>query len=381
MYVWTGIGREEYIDRSLGQVATLFCPGCDSSVANRFVAAHQTRRWCSPGDAGSDTCRPLSSPRVVRRVVIHTLAVRSAETWISAASQGPPADLNRYAGAHYVVDRNGTITQLVRENDVAFHAGDRFINRDSIGIEHADVCNDPEPYTTHLYERSAQLVRDIAGRHGFRLLVYSIHTMDRNIATIIGHDHIGGHSDPGPYWDWEYYSNLLYWDGRSMMDRPIRLVTMTSQRPNAPSEWQVRRRRSIPNTHCANRNDPYGASFWRAQPSATGASVEFSLIVNDPGLYKVSLWWPNVASANSAVPVDAEVLCLASPCLDAFSQTATINQRSRSGRWNDVGASFTVTTPPVEVRVRIRRNTATRGWILADAVRVLKIGSVGTWIT
>jgi len=347
----------------------------DSPLADRFVLAHHSR-WCSPGQASSATCRPLTSPRTINRIVIHTLAVpstsrRSGVDAVVSAWQRS----GRTASAHYLIDRDGTTIQMVREGDVAFHVGNPSSNRDSIGIEHADICNDPVPYTTQLYERSAALVRDIAGRHRFSLRVFGIDTSNVNNATVVGHIGVGAHGDPGPYWDWEYYSLLLAWDGGTARDRPIRLATMAAQQATAPAGWHVRQRRNIPNSRCAGRNDPYGARYWRVQPNATGVAAEFSLIVDEPGIYKVSLWWPNVSGANPAVPVDLEVSCLASPCTDAFSETVTVNQQPNFGRWNDIGSGFTVRNPPVELRVRIRRDSTQRGWILADAVRVLKIGT------
>lgn len=56
---------------------------------------------------------------------------------------------------------------MVSEDNAPFHTPGA--NQDSIGIEHPDVCNDPAPLTTHVYERSAALVRDIAVRHGFAI--------------------------------------------------------------------------------------------------------------------------------------------------------------------------------------------------------------------
>jgi hypothetical protein len=53
-----------------------------------------------------------------------------------------------------------------------------------------------------------------------------------------------------------------------------------------------------------------------------------------------------------------------------------MNQRPNYGRWNDTGVNLTVTNPPVEVRVRICADSNEPGWILADALRILKIGSV-----
>lgn len=335
----------------------------DSPVANRFVSAHPTR-YCTPGQTGSATCQTLSTPRPIRRVVIHALAVPSTvqRSGVEAVVAGWQ-NAGRLASAHYLVDRDGTITQMVREADVAFHTPGN--NRDSIGIEHADVCNDPAPLTTQLYGRSAALVRDLATRHGFAI----------NNSTVAGHSQVNpNHGDPGPYWDWEYFFLLLSWAGIAASSRPIRLVTAAAERPATPTGWQVQLRRAIANNHCANQRDPWGATYWRAQPSATGTPAELSLVVDETGTYKVSLWWPDVAGANSAVPVDIEVACLASPCTGISAQTVTVNQHPNAGRWNDV-AVVSVTQTPAELKVRWSRNSTQSGWVLVDAVRLLKIAS------
>jgi hypothetical protein len=290
---------------------------------------------------------------------VPSTAHRSGVEAVIAGWQNP----GRQASAHYLVDRDGTITQMVREADVAFHTPGN--NVDSIGIEHADVCNDPAPLTTRLYERSAALVRDLATRHGFAI----------NNTTVAGHSQVNAnHGDPGPYWDWEYFFLLLAWAGIAAASRPIRLVTAAATRPAAPAGWQVRRRRVIPNDHCGSRRDPWGATYWRAQPSATGAVAELSMVVEEACTYKVSLWWPDVAGANPAVPVDIEVACLTSPCSGVSTQSVTVNQRPNAGRWNDVTV-VSVTQTPAEVKVRWRRNSTQSGWIVVDGMRLLKIGS------
>jgi hypothetical protein len=205
----------EVLTRDIREYQVAPLPAVDSPVANRFIQAHHTR-WCIPGNPGSATCRPLTSPRVINRIVIHTIAVpsrpnRSGVESVVLAWQRPKNPWG--ASAHYLVDRDGVITQMVRENNVAFHGLNA--NPDSIGIEHADVCNDPSPYTEMLYEKSAELVRDIASRRGIAI----------NNNTVFGHDdaRIGNHGDPGPYWDWQYYFLLLAWDGNAS-NRPIRQV-------------------------------------------------------------------------------------------------------------------------------------------------------------
>src|SRR5262249_46214711 len=140
--------------------------------------------------------------------------------------QNPPSP-HHIASSHYLVDRNGDVTQVVREANVAIHAVAN--NLDSIGIEHADVCNKPDPYTTQLYESSAALVRDIARRIVFPLRVYGIDTKSSADATVVAHSVVNPalRDDPGPYWDWEYYAMLLRWNGNDQRTHPLRYVVTT----------------------------------------------------------------------------------------------------------------------------------------------------------
>lgn len=49
----------------------------------------------------------------------------------------------REASAHYQVEKDGTIGQLVHDSDTAWHAGNLTANRESIGIEHANISGAP----------------------------------------------------------------------------------------------------------------------------------------------------------------------------------------------------------------------------------------------
>ena len=378
----------ERLGLSLGQHP----PAPDSPVANVFVEAHPSR-WCVPGSPGSATCRPLAAPRPIRRVVIHTLtsAPRGSCDRFDSVSDIVRQWQNRgEASSHYLVDRNGGITQMVREANVAFHA--TLANPDSIGIEHADICSTPDPYTTQLYERSAALVRDIAARNGFPIRLFGIDTNNPRDATVIAHQVLDpvNRDDPGPYWDWEYYALLLRWDGRTPGARPVRLVgtapsvalapISVAPVPVAPAGWQIRSRvqvrrevrTCIPNGFCANRNHSYSDYYWRAVPNTAGDDIVFHFSLNQPGLYKVSLWWPNVENANSETQVRVEVRKAGGPAM----ANAVVNQTRGFGQWNDIGQPFTFTVPysAAQGSVQIHRASRRAGWILADAVRILKVG-------
>jgi hypothetical protein len=49
--------------------------------------------------------------------------------------------------AHYIISSDGRITQMVREQDNAWHSGNPEFNRHSIGIEHEAISSQPASHT------------------------------------------------------------------------------------------------------------------------------------------------------------------------------------------------------------------------------------------
>ncbi|MFF9176578.1 N-acetylmuramoyl-L-alanine amidase [Streptomyces sp. NPDC014793] len=105
------------------------------------------------------------------------------------------------AAAHYIVRRDGRVTQLIRELDVAFHAGNREYNERSVGIEHEGFVEDASSFTDAMYAASARLTAAICARYG----------IPRDREHVIGHVQVPGtdHTDPGPHWDWKRYMGLV----------------------------------------------------------------------------------------------------------------------------------------------------------------------------
>lgn len=105
------------------------------------------------------------------------------------------------AAAHYVVRKDGHIAQMIRELDVAFHAGNKSYNERSIGIEHEGFVDKKSSFTDAMYESSARLTAGICERYDI--------PVDRE--HIIGHVEVPGtdHTDPGPHWDWDRYLKLV----------------------------------------------------------------------------------------------------------------------------------------------------------------------------
>src|SRR5438309_2792549 len=129
---------------------------------------------------------------------------------------------NYAASAHYVVGYDGAITQMVREHDIAWHAGNWDYNTRAIGIEHAGFAYTPGLYTTAEYNASAALAASICSRYGV--------PMDRT--HVIGHYQVpdpnnpglfGGSdhpTDPGPYWDWTYHMATAQADANALPSPP-----------------------------------------------------------------------------------------------------------------------------------------------------------------
>jgi len=105
------------------------------------------------------------------------------------------------AATHYIVRQDGRVTQMIRELDVAFHAGNRDFNERSVGIEHEGFVDRPKDFTDAMYEASARLTARICARYDI--------PVDRK--HIIGHVEVPGtdHTDPGPHWDWKRYIPLV----------------------------------------------------------------------------------------------------------------------------------------------------------------------------
>jgi hypothetical protein len=161
------------------------CGDCDYSGAVDFISASGAN-YSDYSRSGSD----------ISYVVIHT--VQGSYSGCISWFQNPDAE----ASAHYVVrSSDGQVTQMVREEDVAWHAGNWDYNLVSVGIEHEGYVDDASWYTDAMYRGSAALVSDIISR---------THVVaDRS--HILAHSEVPGatHTDPGSNWDWDYYMSLL----------------------------------------------------------------------------------------------------------------------------------------------------------------------------
>ncbi|WP_335971055.1 N-acetylmuramoyl-L-alanine amidase [Streptomyces sp. CA2R106] len=181
-------------------------PECPSGLTCNYVPAAYAQT--DPSDKSKygsyDLANRPADGNTIKYIVIH-----DTEGSYSSAL-GIFQDPNQYATPHYIVrSSDGLVTQVVQTKNVAWHAGNYYVNAHSIGIEHEGIAiSGASWYSESLYESSAALVRYLANRFGVPL--------DRQ--HILGHDDVPSpqtaqltsmHWDPGPYWNWSHYLDLL----------------------------------------------------------------------------------------------------------------------------------------------------------------------------
>ncbi len=151
------------------------------------------------------------SGTAVSAITIHTIQ----GTYAGAISWAQ--NCNSSVSYHYVVrSSDGQITQMVLEEDKAWHVGSE--NPYTIGYEHEGYVNDPSWYTDAMYEASADLSRDIINS-GYGIpsvrTYYGASSSSTNVigacTRIKGHQHYPNqtHTDPGINWNWEKYYRLI----------------------------------------------------------------------------------------------------------------------------------------------------------------------------
>lgn len=174
---------------------------CPSTVACEWIPAAYAE--FGEGDYGNHDKADRPTSQSVDYIIIHDTE-GSWDTTLRLV-QDP-----KYVSWNYTLrSSDGHIAQHVATKDVGWHAGNWYINSKSVGLEHEGFLAAPDAwYTEAMYRTSARLVGYLARKYDIPL--------DRQ--HILGHDNVPGtttatipgmHTDPGPYWDWAHYFQLL----------------------------------------------------------------------------------------------------------------------------------------------------------------------------
>lgn len=113
---------------------------------------------------------------------------------------------------HYVVDTDGTVYQCLNEANIAFQNGNFWYNQRTIGIEHVGVdATGYQWYNAAQYLGSAKLVAYLLTKYGIPLDHEHVMSHGTTPSPTLGTS--PNHVDPGPYWLWDYYLNLINQQG------------------------------------------------------------------------------------------------------------------------------------------------------------------------
>ncbi|MDU6251072.1 MAG: N-acetylmuramoyl-L-alanine amidase [Cutibacterium avidum] len=149
-----------------------------------------------------DLARRPSAPSLTR-IVIHD----TEETYDNTIKL---VEKPNYLAWNYTLRSfDGHVAQHLDPKDIGWHSGNWYYNMHALGLEHEGKALEGESwYTDAMYRSSAALVRYLCDKYGIPL------TRGR----VIGHDEVPGidtehikgmHWDPGAFWNWARYFELL----------------------------------------------------------------------------------------------------------------------------------------------------------------------------
>lgn len=284
-----------------------------------------------------------SRPPTIDRIVVHV----TQGSWSSAINWFK--DGRAFVSAHYTIrSSDGFIGQSVREDDIGYHCRDW--NYRSIGIEHEGYVSDRSWFTDAMYRSSAKLSAYLCKKYNIPI--------DRT--HVVGHNEVPGndHTDPGNYWDWTRYINLVKeYAGTASAPRPNTYSQVvdnrTAGRFRVSSRW-------VTSTYSAQR---YGSNYRvLKKPSRTAGNAKFKIKVPSAGRYVVQARWPAVDGYNTATTF--------------MIRTANgwvrrqVDQSKNGGRWVSLGAHNLAAGDGWWVQISSK--SPRQGYIIADAVRIVK---------
>lgn len=274
----------------------------------------------------------------INKIVIHV----TQGSWSSAINYFQ--DPNAYVSAHYTIrSSDGKIGQSVREEDIAYHAGNWDYNTHSIGIEHEGYVSTSSYFTDAMYRSSAKLSAHLCKKYRIPI--------DRN--HIIGHSEVPGadHTDPGKYWDWTRYMRLV----RYFAGIYVQVVdNATSGRFKASSRW-------ISSSFSPQR---YGKNYRvLKKPLSFNDNARFKIKTPSKGSYRVWARWPADAGYNNRTRFFVKTT--------SGWKGKVVNQRQNGGKWVLLG-TYTLSHAD-SYRVQISSKSSGTGFIIADAIRIVRV--------
>ncbi len=168
--------------------------------------------WTPAGGKHYSAANRPNKDLFIQYIVIHDTEEDYASTVRSFTNPGG------CCSAHYIVDGATedagiypSVTQMVHNKDIAYHAGAWWFNQHTIGIEDVGFADTGADYTQSMYDANAKLVAYLA----------AVYNIPINRSHILEHGTVPApsqglthymHWDPGTHWDWPYWeSRVVYY--------------------------------------------------------------------------------------------------------------------------------------------------------------------------
>ncbi|WP_237404851.1 N-acetylmuramoyl-L-alanine amidase [Actinacidiphila reveromycinica] len=241
-------------------------------------------------------------------MTIDYIVIHDTETSYQTAIDGFQNPATGDAANYVMRSSDGAVTQSVADKDIAFQAGNYWLNMHSVGIEHEGyAAHGATWYTQVQYENTAELVKYLAAKYHVKL--------DRE--HIIGHDNVPGpvdslvsgmHWDPGPYWDWNQFMDLLGAPTDQGGHGVGPVGTAVTIAPDFASDQQTVEVCPADDptgatTACTDRTAPSSTLYVRTAPSATAPLVSDPYVHADgsPGTDEINDWSATVSAGQQFV--------------------------------------------------------------------------------
>lgn len=320
--------------------------------------------WYPANDKNFTAANRPDSPKI-DSIVIHVTQASYANAldWF----QDPKAQTS----SHYVVrSSDGQIAQSVSDMNIAWHAGNYSYNRTSIGIEHEGYVGNAKWFTNDMYRSSAKLAAYMCDKYGIPI--------DRQ--HIFGHNEVpkADHTDPGPHWDWGTYMRLIrrYADGSvgggsggsgggssdGSSDSSGGARNYSQIIDNADETTSGRFSAGGPWNYSEVNSERYYWNYRYSRPKATSNTANYKFDIPARDRYAVYGWWPSKRKYNSATPIGVKTA--------GGWKWISVNQSRSGGRWVPLGTYRM--TPEDEWKVKISRWAGGRGYVIADAIKVVR---------
>lgn len=240
----------------------------DLSIFPEYVKPGKEPVYIESDDYGPAVWDP--SPNFTTGSISHQFSVVHTTQGGFAGSLSWLKNPDANAATHYIIrSSDGYIVQLVREMNRAWHAV--CWNSYSLGVEHEGFVDNPAWYTDEMYIASANLFNHFSVRYNIPF----------NLNKIIGHNQwqnsawrawmqsnypnidptCNTHTDPGVYWDWSFYLQLVSKDTTSPY--------ITSYLPSASSD-SVWANQTIKITFSQRMKKSAAQAAFSVTPSVTG---------------------------------------------------------------------------------------------------------------